>query len=199
MIKTRLIAASALTLAIGANAAAEVVAAAPDHFTLTLEAETELSPSEVWARLIEPSDWWLPDHTYSADSNNLTLDPQAGGLWREDWDGGSVWHGTVIQAHPEKMLVLSAPFGPLQGLAVTSIWTISLAPNEAGGTLITFDHVTNGTSASQLDQLAPAVDFVKSEALVTQGIVTFPTVRLAELGKARNSLKRKSGHGRYRH
>lgn len=164
MIRTA-IAATTFVLVNSISANAEIVAAAPDHFTLKLEAETELSPSEVWTRLIEPSAWWLSDHTYSADSNNLTLDPQAGGLWREDWEGGSVWHGTVIQAHPEKSLVLSAPFGPLQGLAVTSIWTITLEPTEAEGTRITFDHVTNGTPASQLDQLAPAVNFVKSEAL----------------------------------
>ena len=59
----------------------------------------------------------------------------------------------------------SAPFGPLQGLAVTSIWTITLTPSEDGGTQITFDHVTNGTAASQLDALAPAVDFVKQQAI----------------------------------
>lgn len=146
-------------------AQAEVVTASADHFTLKLEAETELEPAEVWDRLIEPSEWWLSDHTYSGDSSNLVLDPQAGGLWAETWDEGSVWHGTVLQAHTDKSLVLSAPFGPLQGLAVTSIWTITLTPADAGGTIITFDHVTNGSSASDLEAVAPAVDFVKSEAL----------------------------------
>ena len=62
-------------------------------------------------------------------------------------------------------LVLNAPFGPLQGMAVISVWTISLDAQENGGTRITFDHVTNGSSASGLDAIAPAVDFVKSEAL----------------------------------
>lgn len=144
---------------------ADVVTASPDHFTLKLEAETELSPDEVWARLVEPSTWWLSDHTYSGDSANLSIDPQAGGLWREDWDGGSVWHGMVLRAEPSKVLVLNAPFGPLQDLAVTSVWTISLDAQEDGGTKITFDHVTNGSSASNLEQMAGAVDFVKGEAL----------------------------------
>ena len=164
MKKTSILA-TLLTLAFGLTVQAEVVTSTPDHFTLKLEAESELSPDEIWTRLIDPSEWWQSDHTYSGDSANLTLEPHAGGLWREDWEGGSVWHGTVLQAHPGKTLSLSAPFGPLQGLAVTSVWTITLAPSENGGTLITFDHVTNGTDASQLDQLAPAVDFVKSEAL----------------------------------
>ncbi len=150
------------------GAQAEVISSAPDNFTLKLEAETDLTPEQVWDRLIVPSEWWQSDHTYSLDANNLSLDPQAGGLWREDWDGGSVWHGTVLQAQQNKSLVMSAPFGPLQGLAVTSIWTITLTPlDEAGGTRITFDHVTNGTEASQLDRMAPAVDFVKSAALAS--------------------------------
>ena len=143
----------------------EVVEASPAHFTLHLAAETELTPDQVWTRLIEPSSWWLSEHTYSGSADHLSLDAQAGGLWREDWDIGSVQHGTILQARPGKTLVLSAPFGPLQGLAVTSVWTISLTPTDAGGTRITFDHVTNGTAASNLHELAPAVDYVKSEAL----------------------------------
>lgn len=155
----------ALGLSFSPVGAAEVIASSPDHFTLKLEAQSDLSVSETWARLVEPSEWWRSDHTYSGDASNLSLDPQAGGLWREDWEGGSVWHGTVLQAQPETSLVLSAPFGPLQGLAVTSVWTISLTPSDSGGTNITFDHVTNGTSASELDALAPAVDFVKRQAI----------------------------------
>ena len=159
---------AALLVAPSLVAKAEVISSAPDHFTLKLEADTNLTPEQVWDRLIVPSEWWQSDHTYSLDANNLSLDPQAGGLWREDWDGGSVWHGTVLQAQPNKSLALSAPFGPLQGLAVTSIWTITLTPlEESGGTKITFDHVTNGTEASRLDQMAPAVDFVKSAALAS--------------------------------
>lgn len=155
----------AVALGLPITGTAEVIASAPDHFTLKLEAQSELPPSDVWARLIKPSDWWLSDHTYSGDASNLTLDAQAGAFWREDWAGGSVWHGTVLQAQPDQTLVLSAPFGPLQGLAVTSIWTITLTPSESGGTQISFDHVTNGTDASELDSLAPAVDFVKQQAI----------------------------------
>lgn len=167
MNRTAMFAALSASVGLIGCASAEVVNAAPDHFTLKLEAETELSPDEVWARLIDPKSWWLPDHTYSGDSANLSIDPVAGGLWQENWDGGSVWHGSVLRAEPGKVLVLNAPFGPLQDLAVTSVWTISLDAQEGGGTRITFDHVTNGSSASALDGMAPAVDYVKSEALMS--------------------------------
>ena len=165
MTRNKLFSALVVSAALFGTAQAEVVTATPDHFTLKLEADTELSTDEVWARLIDPKSWWLGEHSYSGDSANLSIDPKAGGLWREDWDGGSVWHGTVLQAQPGKVLSLNAPFGPLQGMAVTSVWTISLNAKEDGGTTITFDHVTNGTEASGLDAIAPAVDFVKSEAL----------------------------------
>jgi len=155
----------AIAIALSSGGHAEVLASAPDHFTLKLDAETELSPDEVWERLIVPADWWLSDHSFSGDAANLSLDPTPGGVWREDWDGGSVWHGTVLQAQPGKLLRMSAPFGPLQDIAVTSVWTITLTPTETNGTRITFDHVTNGSAASNLQDLAPAVDFVKSEAL----------------------------------
>ena len=154
-----------LTLGLPFVAQAEVVSATSDHFTLKLEATSDLSPEDVWARLIVPADWWLGDHSYSGDAANMSLDPVAGGTWREDWAGGAVWHGTVLQAQPNKVLSLSAPFGPLQGMAVRSVWTISLTPDDAGGTKIRFDHVTNGSAASNLHEIAPAVDFVKSEAL----------------------------------
>nr|WP_083332432.1 SRPBCC domain-containing protein [Hyphomonas sp. Mor2] len=165
MIRTVLLTALGCSVGWMGAAQAEVISATPDHFTLKLEAETNLSPDEVWARLIDLPSWWLPDHTYSGDSDNLSIDPIAGGLWREDWEGGSVWHGSVLRAEPGNVLVLNAPFGPLQGLAVTSVWTISLDAQEDGGTRITFDHVTNGSAASGLDGMAPAVDYVKSEAL----------------------------------
>ena len=160
-----IIAALAVSLGLPAAAGAEVVKSSDDHFTLKLEATSELSPEQVWERLIVPTEWWQSPHSYSGDAANLSLDPSPGGLWREDWEGGSVWHGTVLQAQPPKVLSLSAPFGPLQGMAVTSIWTIKLEPIETGGTTIRFDHVTNGSSASNLAEIAPAVDFVKSEAL----------------------------------
>ena len=76
MTRTAVLAALGFSLGLIGCAHADVVTASPDHFTLKLEAETELSPDEVWARLIEPSTWWLSDHTYSGDSANLSIDPQ---------------------------------------------------------------------------------------------------------------------------
>jgi uncharacterized protein YndB with AHSA1/START domain len=143
---------------------ADVIAKSPDHYTLRQEAQSSLAPETVWEKLINPATWWHPDHTYSGDSVNLSLDAKAGGLWREDWEGGSVLHGSVLYVSPGKQLRLDAPFGPLQDIAVKVVWTITITPSEEGSTIV-FDEIANGTDASKLDALAPAVDFVKTEAI----------------------------------
>ena len=154
----------AALLLLSASAHAEVISASPDHYELKQEAVSTLAPGELWDRLIHPELWWHPDHTYSGTSEHLSLDPKAGGLWKETWANGSVAHGTVLTVVHGKMLRLDAPFGPLQGMAVTVIWTITLVP-EGKGTRVVFAETANGATASALDQLAPAVDGVKTEAI----------------------------------
>ncbi|MEO0981702.1 MAG: SRPBCC domain-containing protein [Pseudomonadota bacterium] len=155
--------AAALVLA-APVAAAEVTASGPDHYVLKHEAVSDLAPEALWKKLIRPETWWHPDHTYSGDAANLELDAAAGGLWREVWEGGSVSHGQVLLAKPGEQLRLDAPFGPLQEMGVAVVWTITLSA-EGAGTKVVFDEVASGSSASGLDAIAPAVDFVKSEAI----------------------------------
>ena len=147
-------------------ASAEIVAASPDHYTLRHEANSSIAPEALWERLIRPETWWHPDHTYSGEAQNLSLTPRAGGLWLEAWAGSSVEHGRVLTIMEGEMLRLDAPFGPLQGMGVQVVWTITLeAHEETGGTRIIFDEIANGSSASGLDAIAPAVDGVKQEAI----------------------------------
>ncbi len=143
---------------------ADVITRSQDQYSLRQEAQSSLAPEAVWNKLIKPATWWHPDHTYSGDAANLSLDAKAGGLWREDWEGGSVLHGSVLQVSAGKQLRLDAPFGPLQDIAVKVVWTITITPS-ADGSRIVFDEIANGTNASKLDALAPAVDFVKTEAI----------------------------------
>ncbi len=146
-------------------AQADIVKSSPDHFTLKHEATSNLSPDDLWTRLIDPASWWHPDHSFSGKSEHFSLDPKAGGLWLEAWDDGSVAHGEILYiSAKDKTLRLNAPFGPMQEMAVTAIWTIKIEPHNDGSKVI-FDEVVNGTSESALDELAPAVDYVKTEAI----------------------------------
>lgn len=151
-------------LAMSAPVRAELVSASDGYFMLRHEGTSSLSPAATWERLVNPASWWHPDHTYSGDAGNLSLDLKAGGLWYEQWDGGSVTHGTVVYVDTGKTLRLEAPFGPLQGIGAYVIWTISLEPI-AGGTRIVFEESAIGPPAGDYAELAKAVDFVKGEAM----------------------------------
>ena len=147
-----------------ASANADVLAASPGHYTLRHEAVSPLAPDAVWNRLVHPETWWSPAHSYSGDAANLSLDLRAGGLWKEEWDGGSVAHGAVLYINPGTQLRLDAPFGPLQSMAVNVVWTITILP-EGTGSKVIFDEVANGSDASNLDRIAGVVDGVKAEAM----------------------------------
>ncbi len=152
------------TLSATSIANAEIVQSAPDHFTLRHEGYSTLSPDQMWDRLIDPASWWHPDHTYSGKSENLSFDPKAGGLWQENWDKGSVTHGEVLIILDGQKIVMDAPFGPLSELAVQTVWTITLSAHETG-TKVVFAEIVNGSLQSDLEDMAKAVDFVKTEAM----------------------------------
>ena len=157
--------AALIALCIGTPGHGEVLEASDTHYRLAHEANTDLTPAALWDRLVNPARWWNPLHSFSGVADNLQLDARAGGLWREDWDGGSVAHGRVLQVRDGELLRLEAPFGPLQGLGAYVIWTITITPGEIGGSTITFEEVASAPPGSGLDQLAGAVDGVKAEAL----------------------------------
>jgi hypothetical protein len=162
MLKPSILATGLASLA-GA-ASAEIITASPDHYTLRHEAVSPAAPQDVWDRLIQPDTWWHPDHTFSGDAQNLSLDAEAGGAWLESWDGNSVEHGRVLTLMEGQSIRLDAPFGPLQGMAVNVVWTITIEP-DGNGTRVIFDEIANGSSASGLDKIAPAVDGVKQQAI----------------------------------
>ena len=148
----------------GASTSGEILSASDTHFELRHESGSKLTADQLWQRLSDPASWWHPDHTYSEDAANLTLDLQAGGLWREDWDGRSVSHGRVLYVEPGRMLHMEAPFGPLQGLGAYTIWTITVTGAD-GGSLVVFEEVSTGPPTASMAETAKAVDFVKGEAI----------------------------------
>jgi len=157
-----LFAAGALAVAgLALPAHADVKSVAPDGMVLQFKGEVALSRDDAWSRLLNPSAWWVGDHTYSGDSKNLSIDAVAGGCWCELWEGGEVEHGRVIYLKRNEAIRYNAPLGPLQGLGVNSVVTFSLADGSAAGrTAITVDMVVVGSSLSGLDKLAPIVNDV---------------------------------------
>lgn len=145
-------------------AAADVVESSATHYVLRHEATSTLSADALWQRLIEPASWWHPDHTYSGDAANLSLELKPGGLWAETWDAGAVTHGTVMLVETGSVLRLDAPFGPLAGVGAHTVWTITIEA-DGDGSRVVFDEVSSGPPTAKMDELAGAVDYVKTEAI----------------------------------
>jgi uncharacterized protein YndB with AHSA1/START domain len=153
------------TLALFATgiAHAEVKQAAADSFLITLSSPVRATPTEAWAALVKPQQWWSSEHTWSGKASNLSLEAQAGGCYCERWPGGSAEHGRVIMAMPGKLLRLDAALGPLQEFALKAILTFWIREGEDGATTLELEYRVNGSSTSGLEPFAPKVEEVLAQ------------------------------------
>lgn len=158
-----------LTIATGwlvpaAGVHAKVVAATPGGFDVQQDMAIAAPPATVWAALIEPRRWWSKAHSWSGNSDNLTLDARPGGCFCEALPGGGVEHMRVVYAAPGKMLRMVGALGPLQSEAASATMTITLA-DAAGGTRVTLRYAVGGYLPMGAASIAPAVDSVLAEQL----------------------------------
>lgn len=150
-----------LGLAPARDAAAEIVSATPAGFSIRHVVEApSVSPPTVWAALADIGKWWDPEHTYSGDSHNLSLDVAVRGcLCEKTGLYAGVEHAHVIYVQPPKVLRLSGALGPLQqgGVVGTLTWQIEVA---GGGSRITVTYNVGGYADRPLSEWAPMVDEV---------------------------------------
>ncbi|ALE16815.1 hypothetical protein AMC99_01523 [Altererythrobacter epoxidivorans] len=165
----------ALPLALCATSvSAEVVGIGKESFVTHDEAVVKADAKSTWLALISPGKWWNSAHTWSGDSANLTLRPQAGGCFceripedptsKEVTLEGSVEHMRVIHAFPEKALRLSGALGPLQSEPVTGVLTIALSETDEG-TRIVWEYAVGGPMRFEAPVIAKAVDGVMTQQL----------------------------------
>ncbi len=171
----------------GASAAhADVIAQTDLGFVSRNVVVVAGSPAAVWKRLVTPSGWWSSDHTFSGDAANLALDPVAGGCFCEKLPAdegdtarlakpgaalhppprGGVEHMRVVYADRAKALRMVGALGPLQSEAVTATLTVTLKQVD-GGTRVIFEYVVGGYMRYPPDKIAPAVDTVLSNQLLS--------------------------------
>jgi uncharacterized protein YndB with AHSA1/START domain len=111
-------------------AAAAVVSVAANGCTVRQTVHLAASPQQVYDALVKPAKWWNPAHSFTNDSNNLTIDARAGGCFCEKLPGGgSAEHMTVVFASPGKALTLRGALGPFQGQAVQGALSWVLTPS----------------------------------------------------------------------
>jgi uncharacterized protein YndB with AHSA1/START domain len=131
MLKRLMLSGCALALMTHVAPAKVVINGGADGFAIEHVAAINAPPAQVWHALLEPGSWWSPEHTYSSDAHNLTLNAKAGGCWCEKLPGGSVEHMRVIYIDRDKVLRLQGGLGPLQTIA-TGVLTFALAPAGSG-------------------------------------------------------------------
>lgn len=145
---------------------AEVADQAAGGFTLKISTVIHAGPEDVYNRLVHNvGDWWDPQHTYSNDSHNLSIDDRAMGCFCEKIPGGGgVQHMQVIMVMPNKMLVMSGALGPLQKFAATGTMTLVLLPMHRE-TRVQLNYAVGGYLPDGLNTWAAPVDKVLTEQL----------------------------------
>jgi uncharacterized protein YndB with AHSA1/START domain len=107
--------------------------------------------------------WWNPDHTYSGDAKNLSIDARPGGCFCERLpSGGGVEHMRVIYIDPNKVLRLSGALGPLQGSGLAGSMTWKLTPS-GKTTQVELTYSVGGYLQGGFEKMAPAVDAMLGE------------------------------------
>jgi hypothetical protein len=150
-----------VALGIGAHARAEVVVAGPNGFNIRHVVEVpDVAPPTVWAALAEVGKWWDPEHTYSGNARNLSLEPVVRGCFCEKFGlYAGIQHAAVVYAQPARMLRMIGALGPLQNFGVTGslTWQIEAA---GGGSRITMTYNVGGFADEPLSDWAEIVDEV---------------------------------------
>lgn len=161
-------------LSLAAPAAAEIKSQNDNGFVVSQSAEVLAKPDEVWKRLIQPKEWWSPQHSWSGSVAGFYLDAQAGGCFCEllqdkAADGtlktrGSVEHMRAIYVDPGKVLRMQGALGPLQSEAVLGTLTVAMEPMKDGaGTRLSFNYSVGGYTRFPMAKMAAAVDQVLGE------------------------------------
>ena len=106
--------------------------------------------------------WWNPQHTYSGDARNLSIDARAGGCFCERLANGSVEHLRVVHVRQNEFLRMAGGLGPLQGSGVSGSLTWRLSP-AANGTTLELTYGVGGYMPDGFEAMAPAVERVLGE------------------------------------
>jgi len=159
--------AAAVILLCPGLAVAEVADSSMNGFTVKTSVTIQASQAEVYRRLVHNvGDWWNPQHSFSGDARNLTIEEKPAGCFCETLPGqGAVRHMEVLRFVQGKTLVLSGAIGPLQSLAAAATMTIQLSPGDTG-TTVGVTYAVAGYLPDGMNTWAAPVDSVITEQFV---------------------------------
>ena len=138
---------------------------APNGFLVKLEANINAPAAKVYDGLVgQVGSWWNPDHTYSHDAKNLSIDARAGGCFCEKLpNGGGVEHLRVVYIAAPQLVRFAGTLGPLQasGLAGSMTWKLTGAED----TRVQLSYSVGGFIDGGFEKIAPAVESMLSDQL----------------------------------
>jgi hypothetical protein len=149
---------------VAAPAGARVLEATATGFQVQHESDVQAAAAIVWRALLDVGAWWSPDHTYSGQARNLSLDARPGGCFCERLaHRGGVEHLRVVHVAPLSTLRLSGALGPLQASGLAGSLSFTLEARANGGTHVTLAYSVGGFMSGGLERMAPAVDAMLGE------------------------------------
>ena len=153
-------------LMVAATSAQSAPQVTPSGFLVNLDVKVNAPVAKVYDALVgEVGSWWNPEHTYSHDAKNLSIDPRPGGCFCEKLpNGGGVEHLRVVYVAPRQLLRLSGGLGPLQGSGVAGSMTWKLT-GDLDQTRIQLSYSVGGFIVGGFDKIAPAVESMLNEQL----------------------------------
>ena len=133
----------------------------PNGFVVKFDVSVNAPAAKVYDALVgQIGSWWDPEHTYSGDAKNLSIDARPGGCFCEKLpNGGGVEHARVIYVAPREVLRLSGALGPLQASGVAGSLTWKLT-GDADNTRVQLSYSVGGFIDGGFDKIAPAVESV---------------------------------------
>ena len=137
---------------------------APNGFLVKFEVSINAPAPKVYDALIaQVGSWWNPEHTYSHDAKNLSIDARPGGCFCEKLpNGGGIEHLRVVYVAPPKIVRFSGALGPLQasGVAGSMTWKLTGGPDN---TRLDLSYSVGGFIQGGFEKMAPAVEAMLRE------------------------------------
>jgi len=138
----------------------------PTGFLVKLETNIHAPAAKVYEALVgQIGLWWNPEHTYSHDAKNLSIDARPGGCFCEKLpNGGGIEHLRVVYIAPPQVVRFSGALGPLQasGVAGSMTWKLS---GGSDTTRLELSYSVGGFIPGGFEKIAPAVEGMLNDQL----------------------------------
>jgi len=136
----------------------------PNGFLVQFEVSVNAPPAKVYEALVgQIGSWWNPEHTYSGDAKNLSIDARPGGCFCEKLpNGGGIEHLRVVYVAPPQVVRFSGALGPLQASGVAGSMTWKLTGG-LDNTRLELSYSVGGFIPGGFEKMAPAVEAMLHE------------------------------------